>query len=166
LGRIRELLILACTAVEAQLRFYLSEASVNPARRGFSTNDYFTLKEALHLIEFEISLPRYEDISPIRPFARWKASAPTKSLPWYDAYNSAKHEVKQLDAATLDVCIAAVAANVALFCARCGPAQLYGGSPCFRSCPSWWCKDAPPQICCPVTIGADRGACTLPFVRF
>ena len=44
------------------------------------------------LTEFEIILPLYPWLDPIWPFRGWDASHPTQSLPWYDAYNAAKHD--------------------------------------------------------------------------
>jgi hypothetical protein len=123
----RELLILACTAVEAQWKYYLLQGGLEPIGQGFRTNDYVKLKEPLHLDEFEISLPRYETVAPMRPFLAWDADAPTQSLPWYQNYNAAKHDALTLSHATLISCIQAVAANVVMFCVRFGPHRLYGG---------------------------------------
>jgi hypothetical protein len=124
----RELLILACTAVEAQWKYYLSKGGLTPSGQGFRTNDYVNLKVPLYLGEYEISLPRYEAVSPIRPFADWSADKPTQSLSWYESYNLSKHDgLTHLSAATLLSCIEAVAANVAMFSVRFGPHRLYGG---------------------------------------
>ena len=81
----RELLILSCTEVENAWKSYLRIANVPPARSDFTTNDYVKLLVPLHLADYQISLPRYSDIQPIRPFLGWSAAQPTKSLPWYDA---------------------------------------------------------------------------------
>jgi len=71
----RELLILACTEVENTWKAYLRMAGVTPSARGdFTTNDYVKLLGPLHLAEYEISLPRYADVPPIRPFYGWSAT--------------------------------------------------------------------------------------------
>lgn len=126
----RELLILACTEVENSWKTYLRIAgAVPPAKGDFSTNDYVKLLKHLYLAEYQISLPRYADIPPIRPFYSWSAAQPTKSLPWYDAYNKTKHDRSlHFAEATLWNCLQAVAANLVLFTVRFGPFHLFHGA--------------------------------------
>lgn len=126
----RELLILACTEVENYWKQYLVKAGATAPPSGFSTNDYIKFKEPLHLGEFEISLPRYSSVAPVRPFLNWSPTpGPTKTLGWYDAYNKTKHDrTAHFDLATLQTCIDAVAANVALFSVRFGPFHLINGA--------------------------------------
>jgi hypothetical protein len=76
-----------------------------------------------------MSLPRYVAIGWRLPFAGWSPTSPTKSLPWYDAYNRTKHDrANHFEAATLENCILAVMANVVLFAARFGPFRLFNGA--------------------------------------
>jgi len=126
----RELLILACTEVENAWMEYLRIANVaTPARGDFRTNDYVKLLGPLHLTEYQISLPRYATVAPICPFDSWSVTAPTKSLPWYDAYNKTKHDRRSNFAdATLWNCLQAVAANLVLFSVRFGPFPLFHGA--------------------------------------
>jgi hypothetical protein len=126
----RELLILACTEVENSWKAYLRIAGIVPAaNRDFTTSDYVKLLDPLHLAEFQVSLPRYTDIRPIRPFEGWTAAQPTRSLPWYNAYNKTKHDrSSHFSEATLWHCLQAVAANLALFSVRFGPFRLAEGS--------------------------------------
>jgi hypothetical protein len=126
----RELLILACTEVEAQWKHYLQRGGLKPHKQGFTTNDYVKLRDPLHLTEYEVALPRYTQIPPTRPFAGWSAASPgpTQTLPWYDAYNKTKHDRKnQFSAATVLSCIQAIAANIVLFSVRFGPYRLHHG---------------------------------------
>lgn len=124
----RELLILACTDVEAQWKYYLDKAGIIPTSQGFRTTDYVRLKDPLHLPEYEVSFPRHSAVVPIRPFSTWNSAAPTQSLPWYDQYNQAKHDgLNRLSSATVLACMQAVAANLALFSVRFGPHRLFGG---------------------------------------
>jgi hypothetical protein len=119
--RLRELLILCCTEIEASFRSVLmgSEGQTSEPKR-LSTADFFRLCDPMHLKEFELEL-RQHDIEPISPFKTWDESRPTRSLPWYDAYNATKHDREQsLDRATLQHCIEALSAVVALFCAQFG----------------------------------------------
>jgi hypothetical protein len=124
----RELLILACTEVEAQWKYYLDKAGVAPTGQGFRTSDYVRLKDPLFLSEYEIAFPRYPSVAPIRPFSAWNAAMPTQSLPWYHKYNETKHDgLNHLSSATVLACIQAIAANVAMFSVRFGPHRLFGG---------------------------------------
>ena len=123
----RELLILACTEVEAQWKYYLRRGGL--IKQVFTTNDYIALRGPLHLEEYEISLPRYKEVPPIRPFLGWSTvPGPTQTLPWYDAYNKTKHDSKEhFPAANVLACLQAVAANIVMFSVRFGPFRLYQG---------------------------------------
>jgi len=124
----RELLILACTEVEAQWKHHLQRGGVTPPKAGFTTNEYVKLCDPLRLEEYEVTLPRYAGVPPARPFLGWSAAAPTQTIPWYDAYNKTKHDRKaHFDAATLLSCIQAIAANIVLFSVRFGPYRLHHG---------------------------------------
>lgn len=126
--RARELLILACTEAENYWKAYLRMASVVSAKGDFGTKDYVRLLGPLHLADYVISLPRYADIDPIRPFDGWSSAQPTKSLPWYDAYNKTKHDrTTHFSEANVGNCLQAVAAVIALFCVRFGPFRLFHG---------------------------------------
>jgi len=87
---IRNLLILACTEVEAHWRGILVANGVGMKR--FQTNDYVKLMEAMRLDEYAVRYPHYPWLISRRPFAGWNSEAPTQSLTWYDAYNSVKHD--------------------------------------------------------------------------
>jgi len=125
----RELLILACTEVEAQWKHHLQRGGVMAQKQGFTTNDYVKLRGALYLEEYEVALPRYKEAPPTRPFLGWSAvPGPTQTIPWYDAYNKTKHDGKdQFSAATVLSCIQAIAANIVMFSVRFGPFRLYQG---------------------------------------
>jgi hypothetical protein len=88
----RELLILACTEVEVQWKYYLDKAGVMPAGQGFRTTDYVRLMSPLYLSEYEVSFPRHSSLAPIRPFATWNPAMATQSLQWYSKYNETKHD--------------------------------------------------------------------------
>jgi hypothetical protein len=122
----RELLILACTEVEDAWMHYMRRAKVKASGQRYSTNQYVRLRDPLHLPEYEVSLAGYSKAPKVRPFRGWSGSKPTVSLPWYDAYNNAKHDrTANLSMATLLRCIEAVAANLILFCVRFSPFPLY-----------------------------------------
>ena len=124
----RELLILACTEAENQMKRYLTLANC-PREGGLNTRDYVRLAPKLYLSEYVIALKPYQDVESLKPFRGWEAARPTQSLPWYDAYNKTKHDrTSHFSEATLANCLAAVAANVVLFCTRWSPFFLIDGS--------------------------------------
>ncbi|MFA5978714.1 MAG: hypothetical protein WC818_10735 [Pseudomonas sp.] len=88
--KIRELLILACTEVECLLVKTLVDNGYEQKDR-YSTSDYIKCKDILGLDKFEVTLVQYPSVKVFKPFRDWKAESPTKSLPWYNAYNAVKH---------------------------------------------------------------------------
>jgi hypothetical protein len=120
---IRNLLILACTEVESHWRAVLKANGVSKDR--WSTRDYVGLKDAMKLNEFEVSFPDYPWIKPIAPFKSWDEGRPTLTLPWYDAYNAAKHDREsELKSATLRFVLNAVAACAIMTVAQFG--EVFG----------------------------------------
>ena len=125
----RELLILACTEVENYWGSFLKIAGTTAPKSGFTTNDYVKLLGPLNLEDYQITLPRYAPVSPLRPFLGWSAAKPTQSLPWYDAYNKTKHDrASHFKDASLINCIVSVAASLVVFSVRFGPFRLFHGA--------------------------------------
>ena len=125
----RELLILACTEVENYWGSFLKMAGTTAPKNGFTTKDYVKLLSALRLEEYQITLPRYAAVSPMRPFLGWSAAKSTQSLPWYDAYNRTKHDrSSNFKDASLQNCILSVAASLVVFAVRFGPFRLFNGA--------------------------------------
>jgi len=118
----RELLILACTEVENQWTTLLSKCNYTPANgKILTTQDYVKLLPVTHLSEYQISLRNYSSPTSFSPFKNWSAKCPTKSLPWYDAYNKTKHSRDtHFSESKLKYAIDAVAANIALYAVRFG----------------------------------------------
>jgi hypothetical protein len=127
----RELLLLSCMEVESYWRGYLKKAGA--VTRMTSTKHYVKLMPRLFLDEYEVSLPRYSAIPPMCPFLNWaEKPSPTKTLPWYDAYNQTKHDrTAHFDQATLSNCLQAVAAALILFAVRFGPFPVFRGGGSF-----------------------------------
>jgi hypothetical protein len=119
---IRNLLILACTEVESHWSAVLK---ANGLRGRWTTRDYVCLKDAMRLNEFVISFVDYPWIKPIAPFENWDKENATGSLPWYDAYNAAKHDREsKLKRATLRFAFHAVAACAIMIGAQFG--EVFG----------------------------------------
>lgn len=89
---IRNLLIIACTEVEAQCKAVLDANEYARSKKHYSTADYVKLTGAMKLGGYSVQLVACPWLAPVSPFTRWRADAPTKSLAWYDAYNAVKHD--------------------------------------------------------------------------
>lgn len=115
---IRNVLILLCTEVEAHWKCVLG---ANGAK-GESTKEYVKLSGPLKLPEYRIDFPYYPWLQPIRPFENWRSSSsPSKSLPWYSAYNHVKHDREaSFSEATLERAFQALAGCFVMLCAQYG----------------------------------------------
>jgi len=123
---IRNLLILACTEVEAQWKSILEIHQVSPQNgKYYTTKDYAKLNQAMHLNEYIISLTHYPWLSGFHPFKEWDSDKPTESLDWYDAYNKVKHDrEKNFQEAKLIHAINAVCACMIMLLAQFGRQQV------------------------------------------
>jgi hypothetical protein len=121
--RVRELLILAATEVEANWRGVIVANSSSPQPgKVFTTRDYVKLLPLLKLDQWGVVLKDYASYQTIWPFDNWSASKPTKSLAWYNAYNEVKHDREgNFDKACLGHLIEAMAAIHVLQAAQWGP---------------------------------------------
>ncbi|ABD87715.1 hypothetical protein [Rhodopseudomonas palustris] len=122
---IRNLLMLAAMEVETSWRAILTANGST----GNSTNDYVKLLEPMKLDEYELSLQFYPWVGPIRPFAGWRTSHPTKSLPWYHAYNQVKHDREtHFSSATLRNALEALCGCFVMMCAQFGQPKYWSRS--------------------------------------
>lgn len=76
----------------------------------------------MRLGEYRVALPWYPWLDPITPFETWRpSSAPTRLLPWYDAYNKIKHDRETNFAqATLINALKAVTGCFVMLCGQYG----------------------------------------------
>ena len=86
---IRNIIILACTEFDARMQSILVSNGVHSTGRHFEMLDYYKLKEALKLDEYELSFYRYGDLGTFSPFLKWESN---EQLKWYKAYNHIKHD--------------------------------------------------------------------------
>ena len=117
---IRNLLILACTEVEAHWRAVLRANGIT--RERLTTADYVQLQDAMKLGEYTLAFNYFPWLKPVSPFKRWGTTgSPTKELAWYDAYNAVKHDREDNFArATLSHALQAVAACAIMMFAQAG----------------------------------------------
>jgi hypothetical protein len=85
---IRNIIILACTELDARMQSILVNNGVKPIGKHYEMKDYFKLKDVLKLDEFELSFHRYSDLGTFSPFSKWESD---EQLYWYQAYNHIKH---------------------------------------------------------------------------
>lgn len=116
---IRNLLILACTEVESHWRGVLVANGIKKEK--FTTSHYVEILAPLQLDKYSLRYPYFPWLNTRRPFHGWDADAPTKSLSWYDAYNSVKHDrEKNFTRATLGHAFDAVSACAVMMLAQYG----------------------------------------------
>lgn len=120
---IRELLMLAAMEVESSWKAVLRANGYSRDR--YSTNDYVKLALPLFLRDYRLRLVGYPELSDFTPYSRWDAATPTRSLPWYAAYNLTKHSrEEELSAAHLGLALEALAGAWALHAAQFGGARV------------------------------------------
>lgn len=119
---IRNLLILACTEVEAQWRGVLKASGYDKGRGNWSTKHYMRLEPAMRLCEYVVAFPAFPWLEPITPFADWQSpDGSSAALPWYSAYNGVKHNREgEFERGTLRSAFEAVSACLVLLCAQFG----------------------------------------------
>ena len=115
---IRNIIILACTELDARMQDILANNGVNPNRKYFEMKDYFKLKDPLKLDEYELSFYRYGDLGTFSPFSTWENDG---QLDWYQAYNHIKHNrEKNFSEANLLNAINAIMAYAIILIAQYG----------------------------------------------
>jgi len=127
---IRQLLILACTEVEAAWKSILVENKYPaPKNERYTTNDYCKLRDALKLEDWQVELTMFGRYGNIAPFRGWDPQKPTESLAWYADYNLTKHDREgNLCRATFQNLINSVAALYIMLAAQAGPEPLARGT--------------------------------------
>lgn len=121
--RVRELLILACTEVEAAWRGIYT-ANRTSTKNSYSTKEYVRLKPLLKLDEWVVRLKDHPSYPEIAPFIGWNDAdgMTTKSLSWYADYNAIKHNREnEFPKASMGSLIKAMAAVHVLQIAQWGP---------------------------------------------
>lgn len=123
---IRNILILACTEVEAGWKGVLRSNGYAPldkngALRDLTTADYAKVAPVLKLAEYSVRFSPYPWLAPIKPFENWETGKPSQSLAWYKAYNDTKHDREnKFEEATLENAFNAVAACAIILVAQFG----------------------------------------------
>lgn len=98
--RIHELLMRTCIEIEANFKAILKENIYNPIdkqgkplpEKKWNIHNYRIVNKTHHLSSYKVSIPIWDGTqSSFEPFAKWVT---TTELPWYQAYNSSKHDRK------------------------------------------------------------------------
>jgi hypothetical protein len=118
---IRNVLILACTEVEAQWKGILDANGFDFEGQTPCTEHYVQLLQLLKLDKYSVKFPYFPRMPEIRPFVAWNPSKPTNSLHWYRAYNKVKHDREEnFQEACLKYAFEAATACFVLLCAQHG----------------------------------------------
>lgn len=119
--KIKNLLVLSCIEVEAQLKGIYKENEIS-SKRNYSTIDYIKLKEPMQLHKYSVKIPLHPELRSFAPFKNWDLNiGATKSLKWYDNYNAVKHNSEtEFHRATLESAISSLCAVVILLKAQYG----------------------------------------------
>lgn len=116
-NRIRNVIILACTEVDALLKTILKGNNVKSEGNNYCMVDYLKLKEPMCLDCYTMSFRYIKDIGEWSPFKKWYSNSPE----WYQSYNKVKHDrFKNIEKATLANAINAIMAFVIVLAARYG----------------------------------------------
>lgn len=114
--RIHELLIRTCIEVEANCKAILTENDYKKAKN-WNMEDYKKLNATHRLSSYQVKLPLWYGSQDIRsPFSLWTTGG---TLPWYDAYNQAKHDRHQeFEQANFDNLLNAISGLVAILASQ------------------------------------------------
>ena len=84
----------ACVGVESLFNKILSDNGMGSRDTGMKT--FVKLKPWLHVEEYTLEVVYYPWLPDVHPFKDWDIAQPSRSLPWFNAYNSLKHD-RQLE---------------------------------------------------------------------
>lgn len=96
-SQIKNLLILSCIEVEAQMKGILKangyKNRINKKGDEILLNrlDYIKLRDVLKLDKYEVFFLRYLELESFKPFSPWNKPSDPR---WYTAYNSVKHDTE------------------------------------------------------------------------
>lgn len=113
---IRNIIILACTEIDAMMMRVLKKNGIKEQGHFYNMKDYIKLSKPLRLQEYSINFTRYFDLSNFSPYSDWN-----DSLVWYDAYNKIKHDREvNFSMATLENAINSISAFAIMLIAQFG----------------------------------------------
>lgn len=115
--RIHALMLRACVEVEANCKAILRENRY--AQGDWTMKDYRNIETSHRLSSYRVVMPLWSGDGAVRtPFAAW-AAVPAAPLPWYQAYNTVKHDRhEQFEQATFEHLVDACCGLVALLFAQ------------------------------------------------
>lgn len=125
---IRQLLILACTEVEAQCKAVLRENHYTRknskgglvGEKYWRLDDFFRTARPLRLAGWNLKVRGHPTFPVLDPFAPW-GTGTYAPLPWYSAYNAVKHDrEREFAEASLENMVSAMAAVHLLVVAQFG----------------------------------------------
>jgi hypothetical protein len=143
----RDIILLAAMEFESHCKAILRANNYTPTgSRGSDTrtSDYQKLCEPLKLKKYEARFQTFPALPLFRPFAKWLKAHPTQSIPWYECYNSVKHDREtNFKRATLENALNSIAACAIMITAQYGRGPISGcvggivGSLHITQLPNW-----------------------------
>jgi hypothetical protein len=117
--RTQQLLTRCCIEIEANLTAILLENNYPKASRDLTMKDYKLVEFSHRLSHYRVRIPGWRGTHGTRmPFSPWGGST-QDPLPWYQAYNQAKHDRHaHFHLATFDVLLDAMCGLAALLAAQ------------------------------------------------
>lgn len=117
--RIYELLLRTATEFEANCKAILTANGYQP-QRNLTIKNYFKIASAAKLSDYIVRFGRWETPYAFIPYKAWRRKK-YKPLPWYQAYNSVKHNRhKNFSCANLDNLMNAIAGLLCILHAQFG----------------------------------------------
>jgi hypothetical protein len=126
--RIHALLLRACVEVEANCKAILKENGYSKSG-DWDMRDYRKIEKTHLLSSYEVRVPNWSGVKATRsPFSAWSAGS---SLPWYQAYNTTKHDRhSEFEKATFEHLIDASCGLLVLLSAQLRPTTSLPGPLC------------------------------------
>jgi hypothetical protein len=87
--RVFELFLRACTEFETNCKSIIT-ANINTKKSNLNVRDYFKIDKETRLHEYEVKVLFWNTSMIVKPFDAWN-SVTFQSLPWYQDYNTVKH---------------------------------------------------------------------------
>ena len=142
----------ACVGIESLFNKILSDNGHRSRDAGMTT--FVKLRAWLCVQEYTLEVVHYPWLPDLHPFKDWHASHPSRTLPWFNAYNALKHDRQNnRSLASLENSLNATAAHYVMTFAVFG-GQMFPGYLSdqfffhFRGRPTWteddWYAPPPP----------------------
>ena len=117
----RNIIILACTEVDALMKQISIDNGITRNNGRFSTKDYVRFKKTLQIDRYTVRFNYIDELDDITPFKGWDKDKSTETLSWYNTYNKIKHDrINNRNKATMKEAIDSIAGFAVVLMAEFG----------------------------------------------